>query len=270
MVNSLWSRYFVKIRNPSEIHRNCVDGRSRKQSNTAVYQFPGGDLIFPVVSALASGSTLDYSYILKELKKLVSRNYSICLHRGNHRSVQRNLSDCGFADNLKLVIETLLNKQRDLMKRIDDDLARLILSRLNLEYNPDEYASAVKKLFSSAEKSLSFSKKKITQGEDLIRRLEKDFKGSIVVWDLIGEHKEKAVLLNLSSGTTFDTEKADLDDRQAFNFDLGRFAQMLEEFGLFIEEIKLQVMCAVFLYQAIEIVLVENKGKKSLALEIIY
>lgn len=229
---------FVEV-NPKTQPPFCVDGRKGERETQGPYpQALGGSFNFVVLKWLLEGGNFSgvYEDTFKKLKEL---GYPLGLHRDTH--AHGDNAGCGFADNNRRIIETLISNSDEIWQILNDivDLSSYQevweeVFRLVNQRNLDE----------------------IPTGEEIIKK-GKNLGAEVQVLD--GEHEERAAIVNLKKGLTLDVDNN--QDHQVFNLDLWYVDEVSEKLGLNVNQVKL---LSLGLYTATEMVLVEGKGKPRL------
>jgi len=232
----------------------CVDGRPAPDS-TQGPQMLGGTLHPILLEAIISHKDFTKESVTKGIKTLKNGGYHPGIHRGEHAN--ENDSDCGFADKMPIILKTAIEKEELITQRL------LALMDANQEQFPIpiEFAEGfIEKAFKML-KNYSPDKIKIT-GEELIKTSEK---AGAISQAVNGDHQEKVAFINLVEGATLDTITLNENENQAFNIDYHPVRAQSMYLG--VPEIDSLLLTGI-LYQATEIVLVEDKGKKPLPVEI--
>lgn len=222
----------------------CVDGRACSKSPEGP-QMLGGSLHPLVLKTLYTNSELNESTIRKDLGILKEKGFSPGAHRGSHQDTEHGVCDCGFCDRLDEIITTAQEKEEEIKERLKPLMDQNGLNSTLLSPAYDRIRH--------------FSLEKIkSRGEPLL--LEELTNGAIC--EIVeGEHAEEIAFVNLKEGTTFDTKKANEIGHQAFNLDLWIAAEQSQALGV---TPNFAIPASLILYQATEMVLVENKGKSPL------
>ena len=233
----------------------CVDGRPAANSEQGP-QMLGGSLLPIVLAAIYNNSEIDSETIADGLAKLQSAGFRPGVHRGSHR--HEDASDCGFADRLTEIIETVKQRRELITGRILQihEANRDKFEALNLP-NINELLNQV---FEKIEK-YSLDKIEIT-GETLVKTAED---AGSVCETVEGDHAEQVAFVNLKPNTTLDTTALNQQGDQAFNLDAWALQKQAKTLGVPDE---FSIPASLTLYSATEIVLVEDKGKPALAVEI--
>lgn len=230
----------------------CVDGRYGVLSSSfnsvlstkhLFTQALGGSLLFVVLTYIIDHRSGSLEDVLDEvIADIHEQGFSCGVHRGSHAHGDR--SDCGFADNLPMIIERLVQKK--------DEIASLITSvapGLISKENQAIWDELMRRCSVLDENTLKFE-----SGEALIARSVTKHEAQIQT--LKGDHAEIAAIVNLKDGTTLDTSGLVQDGAQAFNLDLWYVLRVTSAIGLDPEKVKL---LSLGLYIATEMVLVEEK-----------
>ncbi len=220
----------------------CVDGRFGKVNNKDYGAYPqllGGSLHFVVLSRLFNKSENGWN---SSIQKIVSALSSLGFKTGVHTSTYSNSSEsgCGFADNLRSVFKVFLQN----FSKIKGSIDKLSVFDLDLQN-----WSVIRSLLNK------FSIGSIPSGKDLIQMAVKH---KALLQSLEGEHQEQAVIINTVEDTTLEISREALS---AFNLDVWLVSKVAR---LFSWDVKLSVGLSLGLYSAVEIVLVEQKGKPPL------
>ncbi|GIW62311.1 MAG: hypothetical protein KatS3mg090_0137 [Patescibacteria group bacterium] len=256
-----WSNLFSKRDQLQFVPPNCVDGRAWSNKYDLAPQFLGGSFHFVVVASILWQKALDWFMIESVFKQLNSFNYKIGLHRGSHKNAELKVSDCGFVDNIAVILKVLKDNSDYILKSLPNRKIKSVLKSFGAGFSDYE----IDQIREKNKKALAFVLNKgVLSGDKIIAKTQDVFGNQAVIYELEGEHREQAVLLNLSELKTFDTLKANQLGCQAFNLDLKMFYKILKNFKLTNEQLLRSVVLSLVLYQATEKVLVEDKGKKAL------
>lgn len=221
----------------------CVDGRAAYDSLQGA-QMPGGTIHLVLIRAIDQGTIFDKEAIVDSFKKLTAAYYVPGAHRGHHKNAGENLSDCGAADKIELILTVAKQNRDEIIKR----LRPLYRQYGDLLGSVEIFDKAYKKI---SEFDLDNIKLK---AEVLIEQAEKS---GAKVEDVEGNHAERKVFVNLKKGVTFDTKKANEQGWQAFNLDLREVMDKAEVLGV---NPKIAAAMSLVLYTATEMVLVEKYG----------
>jgi hypothetical protein len=224
----------------------CVDGRPAHESPQGP-QMLGGSLHPITLNAIITDREFDESAVRKDLQILKESGFMLGVHRGHHKDEKQGKSDCGFADRIKEIIQASKDNKEEILKRLGN------VYKLNgIDTNAVQSSYAFISNF-------TLEKIKIT-GEKLIRSSQES---GAEIEDLEGDHQEQAAFVNLKPETTLDTQALNKSGKQAFNLDLWAAIQQ----GLvLIKNANVETLrdLSLILYQATEMVLVEQKGKSPL------
>ncbi len=244
---------FVEIQNPQEIATFCVDGRKGPRLNAAkksiegpYLQALGGSYHLVALNwLLNNGGTADYMQSAQQtFTTMQEKRMKIGVHRGHHGEGEK--SDCGFADNLGKIIQTLNNNKDGIWQLITQ-------AEESLSVKTAEWGALMKSIEDARIDT-------IPSGDVLIETAES--KGADMQ-NLEGEHQEIAAVVNLKPNTTLNVD--DNQQTQAFNLDLWRIIEQAEQLGM--DESKATLL-SLGLYVATEMVLVEQKNKPRLPIVI--
>jgi len=220
----------------------CVDGRPDPKSPQGP-QMLGGSLHPLVLKAIISNSNFDASAVQVGFQKLKEK-FPIGVHWGAHR--HEGKSDCGFGDRLVDILQTAKDNKEEILTRLKN-----IYNKEGID--TDSLASSYEIIY-----CYDLSKIKIT-GEELIQwSIENGAQSE----SLQGDHGEKIAFVNLKTGTTLDTQDINKQGNQAFNLDLWAATEQTQALTSASTEILRDL--SLILYQATEMVLVEQKGKLAL------
>jgi len=223
----------------------CVDGRPAHNSKQGP-QMLGGSLHSLVLKAVIENRDFDDAFVKEELKTLSEAGFPIGVHRGHHKNAEEGKSDCGFSDRLPDIIDTAKNNRDEIFKRLNETY---LMNGINTNT-----------LLSSYDLLLNYATNKIKiKGEPLISLFEAN---KATIEDLRGDHQEQAAFVNLKPDITLDTQELNKSGKQAFNLDLREAVEQ----GIFLTKASVDTLrdLSLILYQATEMVLVEQKGKPAL------
>lgn len=233
----------------------CVDGRPAEDSEQGP-QMLGGTLHPVVISAIFNDFELNSNTVASEIKRLQSVGFKTGVHRGSHK--HEGVSDCGFADRLKDILAVAQKRRGTIHQRLMQiyETNRDQFRGINLP--PVE--GLINNAFEEIE-SLSTDKIKIV-GEDLVKCAQ-DLGSTVETVE--GDHTESIAFVNLRKNTTLDTIALNQQGKQAFNLDLLTAIEQAKQLGV---PENLSILISLILYLATEKVLVEDKGKPALNVEI--
>lgn len=225
----------------------CVDGRAGERKdflgNKISDPYPqalGGSLHFAALQWIAERGERPFEEVVDEtLNKMNNLGYGVGVHTGAHRHGEN--SDCGFADNLPTIIQTLDKKNEEILSiltSVDPSLA-----------HDKERWDDVINLVKNALKNIS----NIPSGYNLVFKIGIE-KHHASLQTLEGEHKEVAAVVNLKPNTTLNVDEN--QDHQAFNLDLWYVLDVAEKLGM---DDNMTKFLSLGLYVATEMVLVEEK-----------
>jgi hypothetical protein len=222
----------------------CVDGRPCADSLEGP-QMLGGSLHPLVLNAIFTNTPLDSAAVQEGLSKLAENDFAAGVHTGSHEDKNSNICDCGFCDRLSEIVSVAIENEDE------------IKSRLKLVFEENGFES---NLIDSAYKTIRRfdTEKIIDRGEPL---LLSEIDNGAICETVEGEHAEEIVYVNLKENTTFDTRQANQEGFQAFNLDLWMVIRQAQALGI---ESNFSIPASLILYQATEMVLVEQKGSDPL------
>lgn len=227
----------------------CVDGRPDLSQPTGI-QMLGGSLHPIVLAAIWENRDLDDQIVEDKFNSLGEAGFTQGVHRGDH-------GGCGFANNMSAIISTAIDRRDEITRRLTHVY----------ETNREQFG-AISKSFSrllvdAFERLESYppGRLKLT-GEPLIAMTE--MMGA-TVQNVRGNHGESVVFVNTKRNTTFDTNAANNQGKQAFNLDLWAAVDQAKALGVSAE---FATAASLILYQATEMVLVENRGKSALSVKV--
>ena len=230
----------------------CVDGRCDNTIENGP-QMLGGSLHSVVLSAIATNSVFDQEYVDKNLLELHQNGFRLGVHRGSHKHPEDGTCDCGFADKLPAIIQKAKDQRVEITRRLMD------VYRENGEaigLSESEFSQVIENAYKSIEE---FDLENIqVKGEKLVSIGEGN---GAVAENLEGDHGETVCFVNLKENTTLDTIGMNEQGTQAFNLDLWMAMKQSESLGVSKD---LAMGGSLILYQATEMVLVEDNGKTAL------
>lgn len=237
-------KFIEKSITKSEAPR-CVDGRPAHESEQGP-QMLGGSLHPLVLEAIIDNSDFDNAFVENGLRNLSESGFVTGVHRGHHKDAEQGKSDCGFSDRLPEIIDTAKSNRDEISRRLKGIYLANGIDANSLSPSYD--------LLSNYDSS----KIKI-KGESLIGLSETN---KATVEELQGDHQEQAAFVNLKPDTTLDTKEVNKQGKQAFNLDLGEAIKQ----GIFLTKASPDTLrdLSLIMYQATEMVLVEQKGKPAL------
>ncbi len=239
--NTLKTFPFIKV-NSKKQAPFCVDGRAGLVKNKKYGSYPqmlGGSFGFAVLDwALNHSNNILSNVIGKTFNRLKEEGYPLGVHTSTH--AHEGKSDCGFADNLGVIIETLKDKSQEIWHILNSAAPGLD------QESWDNLVDLVNQIDLST----------LPSGEELIGKSKTQ---GAVLQILDGEHQEEVAIVNLQPKTTLDVDIN--QNHQAFNLDLWLVEEIADKMGWDVEKAKL---LSLGLYVATEMVLVEKKGKTRL------
>ncbi len=215
----------------------CVDGRASLESPQGP-QMLGGSLLPVFIKAIATDTEFNGKNIQSGFATLQNRGFTTGVHRGGH--AHDDISDCGFADKMLVILGTAVDNQAEIRRRLTDAVDNHSLDEAYLRL--DNYS----------EKNI-----KIT-GEALIQSAQQ---AGAAVETVQGDHSEEVAFVNLKPRVTFDTQAANQRGQQGFNLDLLEAVNQAEALGIDRDFAK---ALSLILYQVTEMVLVEQKSNPPL------
>lgn len=232
----------------------CVDGRPSSDSAHGP-QMLGGSLHPLLLESIFSGSDLDANRVSVVLQALHKSGVKTGAHRGEH--AHEETSDCGFADKMRDIVATAIAKRELVSRRLQE------VFKANQNMFHSDFTSFRGLLNNAYNLIEAYSPGKIKlAGEALVKKVE-DSNSKIETVD--GDHAEQVAFVNLKDNATLDTVGLNLQGQQGFNLDLPEAAKQASKLGV---PESFSIPASLILYQTTEIVLVENKGKPPLPVEI--
>lgn len=227
----------------------CVDGRP-DFSHPNGAQMLGGSLHPILLSAIWENRDFDDQIVENKFQALGEAGFTQGVHRGDH-------GGCGFANNMSTILTTAADRRDEITRR----LMQVYKSDQEKFGNTSRpFAALLRDTFERIE-SYQTSRLKLT-GEPLIAMTE--MMGAVVE-HVQGNHNETVVFVNTNRDTTFDTNAANQQGKQAFNLDLWAAVDQATALGV---DAEFATAASLILYQATEMVLVENRGKPALPVKI--
>lgn len=233
----------------------CVDGRESEDSKSGP-QMLGGTTHVILLDAIYNDKDFDEETVSTDIATLQSAGFETGAHRGSHAHGES--SDCGFADKLKEILQKAIDKRQEITKRLFEAFEANKANLGDLQNLP------IEALINDAyDKITAYSQDKIKiTGEDLVRKIESS---NSKVETAQGEHAEQIAFLNIKPGTTLDTNNLNQQGEQGFNLDIN---EPIKEGTTFNIPQGFILSASVIFYQATEMVLVEDKGKPALSVQI--
>lgn len=231
----------------------CVDGRPDLKSVKGP-QMLGASLHPVALKAIYQRLNFNETLITDSFQTLRQTGFALGVHRGSHQ--HEGVSDCGFADRMLEIILKAQNQQAEITSRL------LAVYRDNQAVFESQQIteSGFSQMLSSAFTSIQqYSTEKIQiKGEALIA---KACALGATVANLTGDHQEQVAFVNLKEGVTLNTNNLNRQGQQAFNLDLWMAIKQAEALGV---DKSFALASSLILYQATEMVLVEDKSKPKL------
>jgi len=240
---AMFPNFCIDGRRAGPIIPGLTDDELRKAYAKEVFlQTPGGSYTAVVLRwLLTNGGQTDFSDSARDTFRLMNEGgMKIGTHTGQHKK-EGKTSDCGFMDNLKKIIRTMIGRNAEIFS---------ILSQADSSLREKEV------LWNQLFYSLDKVKLGTIPNGNILSKIAKKAGGD--TQELEGEHAEIAAVINKVPWTTYNPTYAGL---KAFNLDVWHVADQAEKLGLYIELAKLLSMG---LFVATEMVLVEDKGKSRL------
>jgi hypothetical protein len=240
--------YIERVLEESD-YSGCIDGRPGNENRGAKMLGGAVDPVF--MFALWTGQDFNEEFVISSIKTLLEKKIRPGVHRGshahkNHEHPEESTSDCGFADKLKTIFKTTLEKQPEITEILEPYCQKEALDNVFnklKEYDIEKIKLTGEALISTIEK--------------VVQQQDKEYAAEV----LQGEHKEKKAFVNTEKYVTFDTNEADRQEKQAFNLDLEAAVEQAKILG--VDENFARTANLIF-YVATEMVLVEQKGKPAL------
>lgn len=230
---------FLEIKTDKSKSPWCVDGRP-DFSKPKGPQMLGASLHPVVLKAVAENLTFEEQLLSQSFQTLQEAGFALGVHWGSHKHGE--LSDCGFADRMPEIIRKAQTNNQEIINRLlkvyqnHQTVFQLAYAKIN-----------------------AFASEKIQlKGGALIERAQN--LGAQVI-NLEGDHQERAAFVNLKEGVTLDTNRLNQQGKQAFNLDLWMVVGQAKKLNL---NPDFALGASLILYQATEMVLVEDKGKAPL------
>jgi len=241
----------VEVANHKQEPCYCVDGRTGPRHNknndplpnTPYTQALGGDLNIASIRWLLNKGQNNYLDIITQtFTDLSQAGYKkLGVHYGGHAHGEG--SDCGFADNNHLIMQTLIKNTEEIWQIISQATSQYP----ELKLNQKRYQELILNFVSRANLQKIPSGKKIIDHSATLPQ--------VTVQNLKGDHREIAAVVNLKPNTTLDTDD-NQGKNQAFNLDLWRVQEQAKDLKINDEDATLLTLG---LYVATEMVLVEQK-----------
>lgn len=222
----------------------CVDGRPDYSIEDKGPQMLGGSLHPVVLWALEQGKPINQETVNQSLSVLKGEpnNFNLGDHRDTHTHDGHDACGCGFADRLPDIIKMAQDQRKEITNRLK--------------------SLGIKGIEESYDVISNYPLNKIqSKGEALLSRIEN--KGGTIE-TLDGDHNEVIAFVNLEENSTLDTNGLNRDGQQVFNLDLWAAIKQSQALGVsqaFAHDASL------ILYQATEMVLVEDNGKTPLPVQ---
>lgn len=233
----------------------CVDGRPSPGSEQGP-QMLGGSLHPTILEAIFHAKDFNETIVNENLKTLEGAGFKTGGHRGEHK--HESLSDCGFADRMPDILKTAVDRRELITERLTQ---ALIANRAML--NGMMPASPKDFIDSAFDKIAVYDPSKIQiKGNRLVTLVENS---GAHIDNVAGDHKEETAFLNLNKEVTLDTIGLNNQGKQGFSLDIMHAVDQASALGI---PEDFSIAASLILYQATEMVLVEDKGKPALPVEI--
>ncbi len=231
----------------------CVDGRPDPQKDKGP-QMLGGSLHPVVLKAIWENQPFNQLFAAENLNALKNTGFALGVHWGSHK--HEGTSDCGFADYLPKIIAKAQEQQYEIIRRL---LAvyqqnQAVFNQIGL--SQEQFITMLNQAYQKINAFLNTQVE--IKGEALISLAETL---GAQVENLEGDHQEQAAFVNLKKGVTLNTNLLNEQGRQAFNLDLGSAIHQAGALGV---PDDFAIAASLILYQATEMVLVEDRQKPSL------
>lgn len=249
--------------NPQIDPGGCVDGRIGKEKGKKMIKKLGGSLHAPFIQAVLSGADFTAEHVKDGLTQLAQTGYQLGVHRGSHKHPDQGTSDCGFADRMKDIVKKAQTMRDEMCKRL------LEVREKNKDAggaSPLDGMDDISflRLFNEVYDFIAaYDPDNIKIMGDLLIQIAED-KGAYVA-ELEHDHQEAVAKVNIVEGTTLDTEELAKQGIQAFDLDLWEAVKECETLGV---DPHAATIASLIFFQATEMVLVEDKGKNALPVEI--
>lgn len=204
-----------------ELGPRCGDGRvpestPQEQKKELGFQMFGASTKPPLIRSIATHTPFDRESLAVDYQTLKDSGFGLGTHRGEHgHNPEENRSDCGAADNIVRIVQTMKDGEdefrKEIKKIITSNRDSLKKARVASEYINEAIGLAFEKI-----RDFDINLIRIT-GEELVQ-FTIDHGAS---WDnLAGIHKEDRVHMNMAEDVTFDSVKANEGGNPAFNEDI--------------------------------------------------
>jgi hypothetical protein len=238
-------QFLSKEVNPRTQAARCVDGRGALQTELGP-QMLGGSLHPIILWCIANNHELSPTSIRKQLSELTNSGFKTGFHVDDHS--QSPACGCGFCDRLPDILKTAVSSRSEIKHR---------LTSLNPEMSSELEIAYERLRTFNIDGQIKISQQAIINEAQFI---------AANVETLTGHHEEQLAFLNTQPSTTFDTSTSANNHTQAFNLDLWAAQEQAQALGV---NLQLATALSLILYQATEMVLVEQKGKPSLRVQIV-
>jgi len=266
------------LETPNTGSARCVDGRPDFEIAEKGPQMLGGSLHPILLRAIYTNQSFNESFVKEGITELQTLGFKVGIHRGDlhthtekisqhhagkthepqtTKNNEKSKSGCGAADETDKIIAKAIEQKAEITRRLKETY------EANIE-TFGGFASGFAKPFEQIlaetyEKIGQFGPEKIKiTGEETIITAEK---AGAAVENLEGNHAERVAYVNLKKNITYDTNESNKQGIQAFNLDLLEAVEQAEALGV---DKEFAIAASLILYQATEMVLVEEKGKNPL------
>lgn len=263
----------------------CVDGGygqteltdpttgAKTRQDIPVYpQLLGGSLnIVDVAWAWQTGETPYLNLMRQTFGDIRQLGYTVGLHTGNHGQFDEQThecvgrSDCGAADNKRAIFQCLIDNQAEIWQMLLDATEGDVHDYLVNQNNRRLIWSRIIK---------NISKLPLDQLPENGGPIVNDpSNNGVAVQRLHRDHQEKLAVVNMRPGTTLNVQALNRDNLQAFNLDLWYLEEVLGELNKGktndeIIDLDYAKILTLGMYVATEMVLVEQKDKKRLEIDV--
>lgn len=227
----------------------CVDGRNATGSEQGP-QMLGGSMHPILLSTINEGTPFSQETVSRGLQTLKEKGYTTGVHKGEH---QHGAScDCGFCDKMKEIYRTAL-KNREPFTRI---LRTVYEANTDLLGSPGAIDASYQRFNQYSPENIQLV------GAPLVAHAVANGAACETVEK---DHAEEMAFVNTKRGVTLDTKRVNEQGNQVFNLDL--FVAIEQAKALGVDE-QFATAASLILYLATEKVLVQDKGKPALPIEV--
>ena len=201
---------------------SCVDGRELEQDGDYV-QMLGGSLqmaLWVLFCSWRSGEELTFAEAFEKSNQLHEISHlRLGIHNGPHANYKKGVTDCGFADNLLTIVETLAGHGHEIRALLNHG-AHANSTESLINHRNEEYWDDIIDLAGKIVKRAKSDKKYAFLKSPEMFKSEEKLAGSLVTTHLAGEHQEHFAHVNLASGTSTNTHRLNELEMAGFNLDL--------------------------------------------------